>query len=1683
MNIYMKNAAHSWKFALATLLAGSLAACGGGGGSSSVEQKNAVSGSLVKGPVVNATIEVRTINPVFGTVSEELLGSAVTGPDGTFSLDIGAIDGALLINSLGGSFVDESDQNNDGGQRRQVLLDSQTGFSVYRPAGVGQVAITILTDAMTQRAFALAQNQQISVDNAFDAVRTLSTQVLGFDPLTTRALSPLNPGPATTQERNYALLLGGLAVAANQLAIQVGLPQVDAEVIAALVTDLADGNLDGVTSLPGEQPQALIVNGSAIPDIDLSAAIALFRNNNDAQYQGVTPPTVNEAALAVAPTVTNTPPSLQVDSQNLLALEGVPLQLTGLSLIASDAETASIDLRYVVLQGPVAGVVTDGQRALNEGHEPVASLDYFNQTYPAGGVDSIIVAVLDEDNGFALATLPLTIDRRPVLQDDNAVTAEDTNVLIDVLDNDSDLDGSALTITAVSNAFGGVATISANQVDFAPTLNFFGPAGFRYTASDAGGHSVSADVTIAVTAVNDAPVVQDGIGDTLVHEEQPFDFTFPSTSFFDVEGDPLLFTASDEARQPLPEWLVFEPTTRRFTGLADDPQLAGITVRVTADDQQGGAVSDSFVISVSPVDDAPTISDIADLSTEESTATEPLGFTVADVDTPLVNLSVQAVSDNLSLLPNQNISLSGTGANRSVILAPTNGQTGSALVTITVSDGNSNVADSFILTVTPPPDEDADGVPDQIDQCPNSPINETADELGCTPGQLQLNLNGAFNVIAFGLGQSGPGAPEHTPDEFSSIRFRLEPYTYTITDLNINGSEGDDQDVSLNRFLGGGDIFLGSFNDCQQDPQGCVFSETLIRKDDVLFVPGFVDANASDFGQGDRVEFDTTQRNAFVPVVTANSAQALIGSEFVAHQSLPALDIDLDDQADPDLNDPEYGSALEPLPGALGRSGEVFLSLALRAPAQLHSASEFAGSYGYIGYVQTASKESESPTFSASVDAYRGDLVVDASGTITGAISSSTTISSLELGDVSVTSDSAQALQPGSSLAAENGGDPGAAVLTLVFPGNDTIVLNGAMSEDASMGGFGFFESTPAQSEAPIDVELEFGVAVRRASTAPNLANSARRVTMLGREFGCGFGSSVAAAQNAQILITSEITQGCDTALGPNTQCYDASFNAIDGHSFSEARQLPTQGGPVFGELTLDGSASEGDFVPGAARVATGVVKVNDNGLFRLELFGEQQGVVEDTYNGYVGDNGAVIFEGGSEEIGGQGCDFANRFLGFAVEVLGPLANAGLDNQAPEVVSVTPSEPFPILSQASVTLSATAIDNENDTLSYNWVARAGTLTNADTSMVGWTAPDTSSGATVLELHVRDELNTTVELVEVSWGLAEANADQKLSGELVIEHGSFVPKDVREMFLLFTPVEEDVVCLSGSVNRSYTNGSAGGTQENPLAGDTVTVTAADCVVSSSATEESSLLSGTWQMDITQSSGNDYGWTTTLSDFVREFRECTPEPICQAEDSDTDNAVFQVLAQGVAVENAVAPLDTTEQTDITVTFTSYTSVERERDPGQENMLVEISTTTVDPATSFVLTDWSDEVGPLAFRLGGTAGLTAREPLAQSDFIDIDIAIGPDGVRQDFDQFNNLMNPEGQLSLTAVIFDIAPIAADSQLDVNYIPTPTGDIDVVMDIDVSQQAGADFSFSTTLQEVADADECDLSTAQCGQP
>src|SRR5207253_1990611 len=121
---------------------------------------------------------------------------------------------------------------------------------------------------------------------------------------------------------------------------------------------------------------------------------------------------------------------------------------------------------------------------------------------------------------------------------------------------------------------------------------------------------------------------------------------------------------------------------------------------LTVRDGDGGAASASFLLSVNSVNDPPTISSVANQSTNEDTPTAAIPFSIGDVETPPDNLMVSGRSSNPDLVPDANILFGGSGSNRTVTLRPRSEERRVGKETITVRDGDGGAASaSFLLSV------------------------------------------------------------------------------------------------------------------------------------------------------------------------------------------------------------------------------------------------------------------------------------------------------------------------------------------------------------------------------------------------------------------------------------------------------------------------------------------------------------------------------------------------------------------------------------------------------------------------------------------------------------------------------------------------------------------------------------------------------------------------------------------------------------------------------------------------------------------------------------------------------------------------------------------------------------------------------------------------------------------------
>ena len=112
-------------------------------------------------------------------------------------------------------------------------------------------------------------------------------------------------------------------------------------------------------------------------------------------------------------------------------------------------------------------------------------------------------------------------------------------------------------------------------------------------------------------STNAAPTVANEIPDQMAVAGTAFSYAFPTNTFSDADtSDTLVYSATKADDATLPAWLSFDPGTRTFSGT---PTAAGtVSVKVKADDGDGGSVSDTFDITATPGPTPPTHCNLSD---------------------------------------------------------------------------------------------------------------------------------------------------------------------------------------------------------------------------------------------------------------------------------------------------------------------------------------------------------------------------------------------------------------------------------------------------------------------------------------------------------------------------------------------------------------------------------------------------------------------------------------------------------------------------------------------------------------------------------------------------------------------------------------------------------------------------------------------------------------------------------------------------------------------------------------------------------------------------------------------------------------------------------------------------------------------------------------------------------------
>lgn len=286
----------------------------------------------------------------------------------------------------------------------------------------------------------------------------------------------------------------------------------------------------------------------------------------------------------------------------------------------------------------------------------------------------------------------------PVAEDDRAETIEDNRIAINVLANDEDPDGDALTIVGVnsSDAFGSVTVAGDGKglIYTPPDGLGAGQVGedvFTYRVSD-GQYTDTASITVQVTGRNDPPVintegeafeVKAGSGATTI----PLDVIFADADLGDELQVVSIDTTNTKGVVTIGS-IIYDDNG--FFDFLKPGETATDSFGVTAQDQNGAQGSGFYTVVINGVNDAPVAVDDAFVAVSGESITGNVLSNDSDIDgDELVVVTGQTQntdSGELTILPNGNF-----------LFTPKTDFEGLVSFQYTVTDGE--LQDSAIVTI------------------------------------------------------------------------------------------------------------------------------------------------------------------------------------------------------------------------------------------------------------------------------------------------------------------------------------------------------------------------------------------------------------------------------------------------------------------------------------------------------------------------------------------------------------------------------------------------------------------------------------------------------------------------------------------------------------------------------------------------------------------------------------------------------------------------------------------------------------------------------------------------------------------------------------------------------------------------------------------------------------------------
>ncbi|MEM7744935.1 MAG: Ig-like domain-containing protein [Pseudomonadota bacterium] len=348
-----------------------------------------------------------------------------------------------------------------------------------------------------------------------------------------------------------------------------------------------DGDTLTITSVGEVENGELVLNEDGTvtftPDADFHGEVSFTYEITDGELTSTATATIVVAEV-------NDGPVAQDDQSASVAGEAITIDLLG-----NDSDSEGDALSIVSFSGT-------GDHTVEDNGDGTIT---FTSSPEADGTVTFSYTIDDGRGGRDTATVTVAVqaaNKAPEAANDTATVQENGSVIIDLLANDTDPDGDALSIASLGTVENGALVDNGDgTVTFTPDADFFGEVTFDYTTTD-GELTDDATVRIVVTSTNVPPVATDDV--VTLDEDTSINFDVLANDF-DPDGDPI--TVAYVGSTVNGEVTLEDDGTITFTPDEDYFGTFSLTYRVS--DLEGDRTTGTVEITVSPVSDAPTTRD------------------------------------------------------------------------------------------------------------------------------------------------------------------------------------------------------------------------------------------------------------------------------------------------------------------------------------------------------------------------------------------------------------------------------------------------------------------------------------------------------------------------------------------------------------------------------------------------------------------------------------------------------------------------------------------------------------------------------------------------------------------------------------------------------------------------------------------------------------------------------------------------------------------------------------------------------------------------------------------------------------------------------------------------------------------------------------------------------------------